>query len=80
MRPFISLLMVLLFNKLAFATDVVSKEDYSLASKVVIDSNQLKEKRNILIYTPPNFDKNQTYQVIYLFDAEHLFTSTIGIV
>jgi uncharacterized protein len=80
MKTVISLLMVLLFNPLAFATEVVSKEEYSVASKVVINSNHLKEKRNILIYTPPNFDKTQKYQVIYLFDAEHLFTSTIGIV
>lgn len=80
MRAFVSLLIVLMFNKLAFAADVVSKDDYSVATKVVINSNHLKEKRNILIYTPPNFDKNQNYQVIYLFDAEHLFTSTIGIV
>lgn len=80
MRAFVSLLIVLIFNKLAFAADVVSKDDYSVATKVVINSNHLKEKRNILIYTPPNFDKNQNYQVIYLFDAEHLFTSTIGIV
>jgi hypothetical protein len=80
MRAFVSVLMVLLCSKLAFATDVVSKDDYSVASKVVIDSNHLKEKRNILIYTPPNFHENQQYQVIYLFDAEHLFTSTIGVV
>jgi hypothetical protein len=80
MRPFISLVIVLLFHKLAFATDVVSKEDYSVASKVVISSNLLKENRNILIYTPPHFDKSQQYQVIYLFDAEHLFISTIGVV
>lgn len=80
MKRVISILIVLLYHKFTFATDVVSKEDYSVASKVVIESSHLKERRNILIYTPPNFDKNQKYQVIYLFDAEHLFTSTIGVV
>jgi predicted alpha/beta superfamily hydrolase len=80
MRAFISLLVVLLFNSSAFATNLVSKADYSVASKVVIDSKHIQEHRNILIYTPPNVNKNQQYQVIYLFDAEHLFTSTIGIV
>lgn len=80
MKLLIGLLTALFFSTSTLATNVVSKDDYVVASKVVIESKHLKENRNILIYTPTNFDKNQKYQVIYLFDADYLFTSAIGVV
>lgn len=34
-----------------------------------INSRFLKEERNLSIYTPPNFDKNKTYGIVYVLDG-----------
>ena len=42
---------------------------------------ELKRDRNIRIYTPPNYDKNKKYPVLYMHDAQNLFdvkTSSFG--
>lgn len=76
---FYYLLVVALFTTSIFA-QVVKKEDITIGSKLTLHSKILNENRNIMVYTPSNFDASLQYQVIYLFDAEYLFTSTVGIV
>ncbi|WDE08841.1 alpha/beta hydrolase [Thalassomonas viridans] len=80
MKAIFCLLMLALFQNTALAVEVIKKEEISVGTKVTIASKQLQEDRKLRIYTPGNFDRSRQYQVIYLFDAEYLFTSTIGIV
>jgi predicted alpha/beta superfamily hydrolase len=76
---FYSLLVVTLFTTSTFA-QVIKEEAITIGTKLTIHSNTLNENRNILVYKPSDFDASKKYQVIYLFDAEYLFTSTVGIV
>ncbi len=43
-------------------------------------STILKEKRNLLIYLPENFDVNKKYPVVYLLDGKTNFHSFTGII
>ena len=67
-------LLLLLFS---FA---IGAEPFSIGNKAVLHSKVLGEQREILIYTPTDYEKSRRYQVIYLLDAEHFFTSTVGTV
>jgi predicted alpha/beta superfamily hydrolase len=41
-----------------------------------IKSKALKEKRNIWIGLPENYNKDSSYSVVYVLDAEHRFELT----
>jgi predicted alpha/beta superfamily hydrolase len=77
----ILLLFILLFldsNKLQ-AKDI-SKSDIVIGEKILLKSSLLKENRELLIYTPSDYNPNEKYQVIYLLDGQYYFIPTIGIV
>lgn len=55
--------------------------DIVIGKKIVLHSNVLNEDRNILIYKPANYDKNQDkYPVLYVLDGEDNFHYATGIV
>lgn len=80
MRFIFCLLALVALHSWQLKAQVTSEQAFTIGTKLTFTSTQLQEDRGILIYTPTNFDQNQKYQVIYLFDAEYLFTSTVGIV
>jgi predicted alpha/beta superfamily hydrolase len=51
------------------------------AFTITLNSSVLKEPRKIMVYVPKQSNvKKQSYPVIYVFDAESLFTCTVGAV
>ncbi|WP_168204285.1 alpha/beta hydrolase [Aliikangiella coralliicola] len=70
----------ILFLSSTLSAQEVKKDSISIGERITINSKLLNESRTLLISTPDNFDKSKPYHVIYLFDAEYLFTSTVGIV
>lgn len=45
-----------------------------------IKSKALKEKRNVWVGLPENYNKDSTYSVIYVLDAEHRFELTYSLI
>jgi predicted alpha/beta superfamily hydrolase len=58
----------------------VTTNEITIGTKVTIKSKVLDESREVMIYLPNNYNKNNKYQVIYLLDGEYYFISTAGII
>ncbi|HVG15779.1 MAG TPA: alpha/beta hydrolase-fold protein [Chitinophagaceae bacterium] len=69
-----SILPCLLFVLHLYAT----AQDLPDVSLIKIHSAVLSEERRISIYRPPKMRKNNTYPVLFLFDAEYLFQPLLG--
>ena len=58
----------------------IKTEPISIGTKITFKSEALNENRNLRVYIPGNTPSTKALQVIYLFDAEYLFTQPVGIV
>ena len=55
-------------------------KQYFIRRKVTLFSDILNEDRELWIYKPQNYNKKNTYHVLYLFDAETHFHTATGVV
>lgn len=56
------------------------QQSLALGSRYEMNSNVLKEKRQLLIYTPPKSQLPQKYPLIVVFDGESLFETMVSTV
>ena len=72
----------LLFLILTFISSSAFCQNTSIniGKKDSVYSTILKEKRNLSIYLPENFDANKKYPVVYLLDGKTNFHSFTGII
>lgn len=70
-----------LFCHLLMAQKIVRlPQPVALGSRYEMSSNVLKEKRQLLIYTPPKSQLPQKYPLIVVFDGESLFETMVSTV
>jgi predicted alpha/beta superfamily hydrolase len=65
----VTLLVMLL---IAWSSAYINGQDFSTTKTITIDSKELNQKRDVFIYTPPQYESAiySSYNVIYVFDAQ----------
>ncbi|MEQ3527648.1 alpha/beta hydrolase-fold protein [Pseudoalteromonas sp. XMcav11-Q] len=80
MRFIILLLLMLLAALGKVYGQTLEQQAITIGSKITFASKILSENREVMVYTPNDYDPKKQYQVLYLLDAEFFFTQTVGIV
>ncbi|WP_105171989.1 alpha/beta hydrolase-fold protein [Pseudoalteromonas sp. T1lg24] len=73
------LLLISLFSA-SSQSQQITNEQLTVGNKITIQSEVLKEQRELLVYLPKNYDATNRYPVIYVLDGEFYFIPTIGVV
>ncbi|WP_223191917.1 alpha/beta hydrolase [Pseudoalteromonas piscicida] len=80
MRFIILLVLMLLATWGKVYGQTLEQQAITIGTKITFASKILNENREVMIYTPNDYDPKKQYQVLYLLDAEFFFTQTVGIV
>lgn len=63
-----------------FSSSICSAKNISVGEKLTLFSNVLNEDRELWIYKPQNYNKDNAYHVLYLLDAKTHFHTATGVV
>ncbi|NUZ11026.1 esterase [Pseudoalteromonas sp. McH1-7] len=80
MRFIIFLVIMLVATSSKVYGQTLKQQPITIGLEVSFASEILKENREVMIYTPNDYDPKKQYQVLYLLDAEFFFIQTVGTV